>query len=158
MLNHRVVLVLASIALLAGCQASVSASGRGSGQAEGSGYAQGSGQGQGGPVGAGCPAPAPGESTVDRGPSPKLGGNQVLHPLPAGTYRGDLEVSGNHVTVCGAGQGQTIIEGALKLGGNHNSVSGITVRQHSEVGGNHNSIRGVQFLQGADVGGNRTEQ
>ena len=159
MLNRHVVLLLSSIALLAGCQASVQATGRAQGQADASGYGQGSGNaGPGEAAGASCPAPAPGQATADRGPSPQLGGNHVMHPLPAGTYHGDLEVSGNHVTVCGAGQGQTIIEGALKLGGNHNSVTGITVRQHSQVGGNHNSVRGVQFLQGADIGGNHTAQ
>jgi hypothetical protein len=152
MANLRVLCCLPVLALVVACQASIS--GQGSALADGSAQANGSGA-----IPAGCPAPGtdPSAYSVDRGQTPKLGGNHVVHPLAAGTYRGDLKVGGNNVTVCGAGAGQTIVEGALELGGNHNQVRGLTVRKRSKVGGNRNSAEGTQFADGVDMGGNHTQ-
>ena len=54
----------------------------------------------------------------------------------------------------GAGVGQTIIEGALVLSGNHNTVRGLTVSQPSRISGNHNDATGASFRAGVSSGGN----
>lgn len=127
--------------LLTACQASASATGSGAVSADAERKEA-----------AGCVGPD--ANKADRGAPPTFSGNDKTIALDCGTYHGDLVVSGNDLTVNGAGRGNTIIDGKLKVSGNHIVVRGITVRGEANVGGNGNDVSGAELAGGSHISGN----
>jgi hypothetical protein len=97
---------------------------------------------------------APPGVAVQPGPTPKVAGNDASVHLAAGTFHGDLLISGNHNRVTGAGAGKTIVEGRLKIAGNGNTVSGLTITEAAAISGNGNDSSGAEVRGQVTVGGN----
>jgi hypothetical protein len=133
---------IVALLFVAGCQASASASGNAAVGAEATERKEA----------AACVGPD--AEKQDRGAPLRFSGNDKTIALDCGTYHGDLVVSGNGLTVNGAGRGATIIDGKLKVSGNHIRVRGITVRGQADVSGNDNDVSGAELTGGGNVRGN----
>jgi hypothetical protein len=81
--------------------------------------------------------------------------NNARVNLPPGTYPGDLVIDGNDNYVTGAGAGQTIILGSLRVLGDGNTVTDLTVNERSTVRGQRNTIADVEFPGGVARSGER---
>lgn len=103
---------------------------------------------------AAAPAPAP-PAAAPALRSPRVSGNNQRVTLQPGLYRGELSISGNNLEVHGAGAGATVIEGDLRVSGNHNRVQGLTVRGATRVTGNGNHLAGIEYQGPVSASGNK---
>jgi hypothetical protein len=87
-------------------------------------------------------------------PAPSQRAPQSLQPIRAnnevvklgpGTFRDPLRITGNNVTVIGAGAGRTIITGGAIIEGNNNVLRNLTIDGQLKIEGNNNDF------QAADV-------
>ena len=67
---------------------------------------------------------------------PRTGNNQTVS-LDAGTYRGDVVISSNRVTVRGAGIGRTVIDGNVIVNGNGAVFADLTITGNVALSANN---------------------
>jgi formylmethanofuran dehydrogenase subunit C len=64
--------------------------------------------------------------------------------LKKGTYKGNLNISQNKVSLKGNGAGKTVIEGTVYINGDSNELRDLTVSGNLIVYGNFNQISGIK--------------
>ena len=63
--------------------------------------------------------------------------------LEPGTYRGDLVIDANRVTLIGAGTGRTVINGDVRITGNSCTLRDVRVRGNVYIEGNNADLTNI---------------